>query len=73
MQKDIIIARPAKYVSRLDIYLEGGYNLIMDQNDFLGSATIISLILVQNFWMDQKITDQNCYSKPSILESRFLE
>ena len=31
----------AKYVSRLDIYLEGGYYLIMDQNDFLGSATII--------------------------------
>ena len=50
MQKDIIIARPAKYVSRLDIYLEGGYYLIMYQNDFyiyfvpivLGCSNIVS-------------------------------
>ena len=40
-ERSDIIARPAKYVSRLYIYLEGGYYLIMDQNDFLGSATII--------------------------------
>ena len=40
-ERSDMIARSAKYVSRLDIYLEGGYYLIMDQNDFLGSATII--------------------------------
>ena len=50
-ERSDIIARPAKYVSRLDIYLEGGYYLNMDQNDFLRSATIIQLILVQNFQM----------------------
>ena len=40
-ERSDIIARPAKYISRLYIYLEGGYYLIMDQNDFLGLATII--------------------------------